>query len=170
MLTQIRRFMQKNEVDSLIGEPLFQIDERLLYYYGDGVIISYTSKCFKVVNGKRIKHGEEGMYALAVLHFSDVEMLKLYLRLDSFDEKNAITCNDFCIDGTITYDMTFQDIHELAVKKVFNGTYREGETRRIVDGKMKTVNLFIMHDNYTLFFRGKSEKSKVSGFKCVFEE
>ncbi|MBP3568049.1 MAG: hypothetical protein J6K04_02675 [Lachnospiraceae bacterium] len=170
MLTQIKRFTPKNEIDSLIGEPLFRIDERLLYYYGNGIVISYTPVRFNVENGKRIKYGVEGIYALAVFHFSDIEMLKLHLRLDNFEENKEIICNNVYIDGTITYDMTFQDIHAMAVKKIFNDTYREGETRRIIDGKMKTVNLFIMHDNYTLFFHGNSPESKVSGFKCVFKE
>ena len=166
----IKRFTPKDEVDSLIGEPLFQIEDRLLFYYGNGVLIGYTPIRFIIENGKRIEYGEKGIYALIMMHFSDIEMLKLYLGLKSFEEKEAINCSGICIDEKITYDMTFQNIHAMAVQKVFNRTYREGETRRIIDGRMKTAYLFIMYDNYELFFRGKSKKSKVCGFKYVFKD
>ena len=110
-----------------------------------------------------VSDGEEGLYATTVYHFNDVLMLKEYFDIEEPEMVDIVESHQKPIDGAITYDATFQDIHNMASN--LGDKYREGERCELVNGDMKVQNLFIMYDRYTLFFRGESKKNKVSGFQ-----
>lgn len=169
-LKKFRKFTTKDEIDKLVGSPKCQIEDRLLYYYGKGIFIAYSPRCFKVVGCERIEYGDEGLFAVNIYHFADVEMLKECLNLSTFEEDDIEKIADNVIDKEVTYDMTFSEIHKLGLGKKYVYDYSEGETRVLANGKMKVQNLFIMCGNYTLFFRGKSKKSKLSGFEYTLCE
>lgn len=80
-----------------------------------------------------------------------------------------IRLNEDIIEGTITYDSTFMDVHNWAISKE-PYDYQEGETQDFVDGEMKFLNLFIQYKQYELYFYGKSKKTKISGFQFTFNE
>ncbi len=168
-LRQIKRFSTKSEVDSIIGKPKFQLTDRLVYYYGKGILVAYSPRCFKVEGSQRNEYGEEGVYATSFYHFADVEMINVQFRINDFETEDALKLEEERIDDDIAYNMSFQDIHNMALDKKIGG-YREGETQVMVNRKMEIQNLFIMYGQYTLFFRGKSKKNKMSGFQFTFRE
>ena len=47
-LKGIKKFTTKSELDKIISVPLFQLEDRPVYYYGGGIAVYYTSKCFRV--------------------------------------------------------------------------------------------------------------------------
>lgn len=164
-IRKIERFSTKGEVDIFLGEPLFQINKRRVWYYGEGIVVAYSPRCFKVEGMERIEYGEEGLYATTVYHFNDVLMLKEYFDIEEPEIVDIVESPPKPVDGAITYDATFQDIHNMASD--LGDNYREGERCGLVNGEMKVQNLFIMFDRYTLFFRGESKKNKVSGFQYM---
>ena len=166
----MKKFTTKNEIDKIIGVPKCQIGKRPLYYYGNGILISYSLKRFKVEGCERIEYGEEGMFAVSLYHFIDVEMLKEYFKLKFFEWDDIGGNSDNVIDEDVTYGKTFAEIHDLGLNKKYVNHYREGENCVLVDGKLAVQNLFIMYGTYTLFFRGKSKKNKIAGFQFTFAE
>ncbi len=169
-IKNIEKFTPKEEVDSIIGPPRWQLENRLVYYYGNGFIIAYSSMCFRVEGCERIEYGEEGVYAVSVYHFCDVQMLKEYFNLEHFeeDDKNCMLCD--AIVGAVDYAKSFSEIHSMELHKQNINHYREGETRVMENGKMKIQNLFIMCDAFTFLFRGNSKKGKLSGFRYTLQE
>lgn len=116
-LRKLKKFTSKEKIDSLIGKPKFQIENRLLFYYGNGVLISYSQKHFYVEGCHRVEYGEEGLFAVSIYHFADINMMKEYFHLKDFEEDDweNIVCDT--IDGDISYGKTFADIHELRLDK-----------------------------------------------------
>lgn len=166
----MKKYTTKDEIDNMIGEPRFQLGRRLVYYYGKGILIAYAKKCFKINGCERIEYGEEGRYAVSIYHFIDKEFLKEYFDLDSLEESETLEFPKGTIDEDVDYNKTFADIHKLGLDKKYINHYREGENRILVNGTMKVLNLFIMYGPYTLFFRGDSKKSKLSGFQYTLHE
>lgn len=167
-LKSIKKFTTKSDIDILIGNPKFQIENRLVFYYGNGIFIAYSTKCFKIEGTQRTEYGEEGLYAVCFYHFCDTEMLKLHLNMASFSDDNLLEVSNVIIDNEISYGMSFKDIQKIKHSNQFTDSYREGATQVLEDNKMKTQNLFIMYGPYTLFFRGTSKNSKLSGFQYTF--
>lgn len=169
-IKKISKFTPKEKIDDMLGYSLFQIETLPVYYYGNGFFVAYTSKKFQVECNVRMEYGEEGMYAVSVYHFADVEMLKANFGLKSFDETDVkyVTCE--FIEGGVAYGQTFKDIQKMRLKDRFSNSYMEGKRRRLVDGKMSVINLFITCGSYTFFFYGKSPNSLLSGFEYVLNE
>lgn len=168
-LKNIQKFTRKSDLDAIIGKPQFQIEDRLVYYYGGGITIYFSPKCFRIEGIQRVEYGEMDEYAVGLYHFSDAATLMMGLGLDSFPADDVAPLEDDVIDGVITYQSTFNDIHRYAVKNPMED-YREGETHRIVDDKLVLLNRFIQCGQYDLYFYGKSKRTKLSGFQFVFSE
>lgn len=169
ILKGIQKFTKKSELDAIIGEPMFQLEDRPAYYYGGGIVIFFAPKCFRIEGIQRIEYGEVGEYAVGLFHFPDITVLKVQLGLDSFPANDVVPLEDDIVDGVISYHSTFNDIHKYAVENVFED-YQEGETQMLVDGKMTLVNRFIWCGQYELYFHGRSRRTKLSGFQFVFSE
>lgn len=169
-LKNIKKFTTKDVIDSIIGKPLFQIGDRMVFYYGKGVLVAYSPRCFKIEGIKRIEYGDKGYYATSIYHFADIEMLKRYFGINTFPSEDFESNSIHMIEDGVDYSKTFTDICQLRLEKIYEPHYRDGETRVLENGKMIVQNLFIMFGAYTLFFRGKSKKNKLSGFQYVLQE
>lgn len=163
---QIRKFSTKSELESIIGKPKFQINNRFVFYYGNGLVIAYAPRRFRIEGTQRIEYGEEGMYAVSLYHYIDVEMLETQFRIGKMQIDDIVMREGQPISEKITYGMSFQDIHRMAIEERWDG-YREGETRIITNGKAEVQNLFIMYEDYTLYFKGDSPQSKLSGYQLT---
>lgn len=73
------------------------------------------------------------------------------------------------VDGIITYQSTFQEIHQKAALYPLE-YYREGETQMLAEGQMTFKKRWITWEQYEFFFYGKSRKTQVSGFRFAFTE
>lgn len=169
-IKMIRKFMPKEEIDSMLGDSLCRVDMLPIYYYGNGFFVAYTSRKYRLNYNVRTEYGQEGMYAVSVYHFRDIEMLKANFGLNIFEEDDVQCSRLDVIEGEITYGNTFNTMQKMKLKEKYRGSYMEGERRRLVDGKMKVINLFITCGSYTFFFRGKSKNSLLSGFEYVLNE
>ena len=76
MLKGVKKFTPKSELDKIIGTPLFQLENRPVYYYGNGIAVYFSSQCFRVEGIQRVEYGALGEYAVGIYHFSDVTALK----------------------------------------------------------------------------------------------
>mgnify|MGYP001035196859 FL=1 len=168
-LKGIKKFTTKSELDKIISVPLFQLEDRPVYYYGGGIAVYYTSKCFRVEGIQRVEYGVPGEYAVGLYHFSDAAVFKMGLGLDAFDANDVAPLEGDIIDGAVSYRSTFHDIRQWA-RKDPSEYCQEGETQTLVDGKMTFENLFIMYGQYQFYFYGKSKRTKLSGFQFVFSE
>lgn len=166
----IKKFTTKEKIDYMFGNAFFQIKTLPIYYYGNGFFVAYVSRKFRVECDKRIEYGEEGMYAISVYHFKDIEMLKANFGLDYFEVDDIKYCTQDVIEGDITYDISFKELQKMELKHKYINSYMEGERRRLIDGKMRVINLFIMCGSYTFFFYGKSKNGLLSGFEYVLTE
>lgn len=169
MLKSIKKFTSKSELDKIIGAPLFQLEDRPVYYYGGGIAVYYSPKCFRIEGIQRVEYGVPGEYAVGLYHFSDAVAFKMELGLDTFDADDVAPLECDIIDGAVSYRSTFHDILQWAQKDP-SEYCQTGETQRLVDGKMTFLNLFIMYGQYQFYFYGKSKRTKLSGFKFVFNE
>lgn len=52
-ISKIKKFTPVNEVFNNYGRPLFKLDSRPVYYMGNGFLLSFTHKMFKVENNCR---------------------------------------------------------------------------------------------------------------------
>ncbi|NBI11594.1 hypothetical protein D1641_16585 [Colidextribacter sp. OB.20] len=168
-LKQIKKFTAKSELDRVIGRPRFQLEDRPAYYYGGGFVVHYSPRAFRVEGLQRVEYSGPGEYAVGLYHFSTAAALKTELGLDDFEADDPAPLEGGILDGTITYSSTFDDVHRWAVGRLLEH-YQEGETRRLVDGKMTLLHRFIMCDAYWLYFDGKSRRTKLSGFQFTFKE
>ena len=168
-LRNIPKFTAKSSIDIAIGKPKFQLEGRPVYYYGHGIMVYYSAMCFRIEGIERIEYGIPGEYAVGLLHFSNSDSLKKYMGIESFDANDVTPFSGDIMGGVITYDSTFMDVHNWAMTKG-RIDYHEGITQGLVDGKMEFLNSFIQYGQYELYFYGKSKKTKVSGFRFVFNE
>ena len=169
VLKTIKKFTPKSELDKIIGAPLFQLEDRPVYYYGGGIAVYYTSKCFRIEGIQRVEYGVLGEYAIGLYHFSDAAVFKMELGLDAFDADDVAPLEGDIIDDAVSYRSTFHDIRQWAQKDP-SEYCQGGETQHMVDGKMTFKNLFIMYGQYQFYFYRKSKQTKLSGFQFVFSE
>ncbi len=162
---KIRRFMDKDSVEKIVGPAKCQIEDRLLYYYGDGFFLAFTPRKFKIENLNREEYGEEGLYFLSVLHFSDIGFLKKYLRIDKFEAKDVKRFEDDIVTGYVNYMTSYSDVRKAYKRSGESTYYTEGEKRSLQGSEFVFSNLFIQWDPFIFFFAEKSNKSTISGFE-----
>lgn len=170
VMKAIKKFTPKSELDKITGAPLFQLENRPAYYYGGGFVVYCSPKCFRVEGIQRVEYGVPGEYVVGLFHFSEAATLKVGLELDAFDADDVSPLKDDIIDGAISYRSTYNEIKTWVQKNSFAYQSRGGVSQKLVDGKMTFKNLFIMYGQYEFYFYGKSKRTKLSGFRFVFNE
>lgn len=169
-LKTIKKFTPKLVIDKIIGTPICQLENRLVYYYGKGIVVCYTPRCFKIEGIQRVEYGDSGEYAVRMYYFSDVVSLKTELGLADFYANDIVPLENDIIDGAVFCSSTRGEI-EKWMRKNPSGDYQSGGiTQRLVNGKMTFKNLFISYGQYEFFFYGKSKRTKLTAFQFVFEE
>ena len=128
MLREIRKFTPKAEVDRMLGAPVFQLEDRPAYYYGGGFVIHDSPVRFRVEGIWRAEYGETGEYAVGGYHFPDTGTLQMELGLTQFEAGDMAPLWEDTVDGAVTYQSTFREIHRWAVLHAVEGC-QEGETR-----------------------------------------
>ena len=167
-LKHIKKFTARAELEQRVAKPMFQIEDRLVYYHGSGFAVYYSPRCFRIEGIQRVEYGQPGEYAVGLYHFSDVEALRTELGLDAFPAEDAAPLEQG-IDGGIAYGMTFHQLHRWACEAM-PGDHGEGETWRQVQGELTLLRRFIQCGPYELYFYGKSRRTKLTGFRYVFPE
>lgn len=162
---KLKRFMEKESVEKIVGTAKFQVDNRPLFYYGGGFFLGYSTKKFKIENLDRIEYGEDGLFLTNVYHFTSKELLMKYLNIDEFEDSNIMPFEEDIIDGYVNYNTEYSDVRK-AHKEANKGEYyQEGESRRMLNGEFVFQNRFINWEPFFLYFEKDSSKAKVSGFK-----
>lgn len=164
----IKKFTPKSELDKTIGAPLFQLEDRPAYYYGAGIVVYFTSKCFRVEGIQRVEYGAPGEYAVGIYHFSNVAALKTGLGLNGFDADDVVPIEGDIIDSAVSYHLTYSEIWRWMQKNP-SDYQTEGVSQELVNGKI-LKSLFIIYGQYEFFFYGKSKRTKLTGFRFVFSE
>ncbi len=80
-LKHIKKFTARAELEQRVAKPMFQIEDRLVYYHGSGFAVYYSPRCFRIEGIQRVEYGQPGEYAVGLYHFSDVEALRTELGL-----------------------------------------------------------------------------------------
>ena len=169
MLKGVKKFTPKSELDKIIGTPLFQLENRPVYYYGNGIAVYFSSQCFRVEGIQRVEYGALGEYAVGIYHFSDVTALKTGLGLNVFGADDVAPLKDDIIDGAVSYRSTYNEIWKWAQKN--RSDYQtEGVTQELVNGKMVFKYSFITYGQFEFFCYEKSKRTKLTGFQFVFSE
>ncbi len=101
-LKNIPKFTKKSELDAMIGKPKFQIEDCPAYYYGGGIVVHFSPKCFRIEGIQRVEYGNVDEYAVGLYHFSDVGALMTFLGLDSFPVNDVVPLEEDILDGVIT--------------------------------------------------------------------
>ena len=169
MLKGVKKFTPKSELDKIIGTPLFQLENRPVYYYGNGIAVYFSSQCFRVEGIQRVEYGALGEYAVGIYHFSDVTALKTGLGLNVFGADDVVPLKDDIINGAISYHSTYNEVWRW-VQKNPSDYQTEGVTQELVNGKMAFKYSFITYGQFEFFFYGKSKRTKLTGFQYVFNE
>lgn len=161
---KLKRFMEKESVEKIIGTAKFQVDNRPLFYYGGGFFLGFTTKKFKIENLDRIEYGEEGLYLISVYHFSNVTFLKKYMHLSNFEASDIAPFGEDIIDGYINYQTHFSDVRKAYRKSGDNAYYREGEKRTMSESEFVFLNQFVQWEPFTFLFEEDTKNALLSGF------
>lgn len=172
LLMQIKKFTPMQEILKHYGQPRFILDSRPVLYLGNGFLISYTTRKFKIEGGERIEYGDEGQYALSVYYFQKKNELELYFKLESgnYDFEGDILGNSFEILEKVSLNSTYEEVTKqlrLGLNSVY---YQEGETRAFSKQNFGFQNKFIMWGNYIFLFFGEKKTTKLSAFEFTFSE
>lgn len=106
------------------------------------------------------------LYFMSLL-FPDTGTLQMELGLTQFEAGDMAPLWEDTVDGAVTYQSTFREIHRWAVLHAVEGC-QEGETRQPVDGRMEFKRCWITWDRYEFYFYGRSGKTKAAGFRFAF--
>lgn len=169
-ITKVKKFTPLDQVFLEIKEPIFKMDNKPVYYMGNGFLISYSPKQFRVENCERVEYGEVGEFALNAYYFGKRQHLEKYFKIENeiyLFEKDELL-SPFIIIDEIGVNSTYEQVTSYFRQRSNLVYYREGETREFNNGRFAFVNNFVTWGNYTFFFFGNSRKTRVSGFKFTF--
>ena len=171
-IAEIKKFTSLQQVFALYGSPKFKLGTRTVYYMGDGVLLSYSLRLFKLENSSRIEYGDEGEYALNVYFFANKHELEKYFKIkqEQYDFEGDNLGNAFEIVDGIAINSTYEQVTNLLRAKLRLEYYQEGETRALNDGEFGFQNNYVMWGNYNFLFFGKTKKAKLSAFQFTFKE
>jgi hypothetical protein len=169
-LLSIPKFKPMNEVFEIYGESKFKLDNRNIYYMGNGILISFCNKKFKVVQSKRIEYDDIGEYALRLSFFQNKNELELYYKIwnETYEFGYESLSDSIRLFDNINIGDTFANI----LKKLKGYSYREGEARGLTNGVGDFVfeYNFIEFDNCDFLFFGKSKWTKMTAFIYRFKD
>ncbi len=171
-MPQVKKFTPMNDFINKFGKPLFKMGSRPVYYIGNGFLVSYSPKIFRVENNSRVEYGDEGEYALSVYYFVKKQDLEAHFKIkqEQYNFESDELGGVFEIIDTIGVNSTYEQVTSYFRQKSSVAYYQEGQTRAFNNGKFEFLNNFVTWGSYTFFFFGKSKKTKVSGFEFTFTE
>ncbi len=141
-----------------------KVDDRPLYYLGNGFFLSYTERRFEIKNNERLEYGEEGEFAQNIYYFLyDNEIVQYFKMPVSFiGDSNKQPREEFFIIDKISIGTSLNKvISELGL----HVNFIPGETRIFKNGKFYFQNYYIQYGNYDFYFFNHSKvKSKLTGF------
>ncbi|WP_371375255.1 hypothetical protein [Sporomusa aerivorans] len=170
-LKNINKFTPIKDVFEKIGLPKFKLGSRPIYYMGNGFLISYSNKMFKVENSNRVEYGVEGEYVLSIYYFSNKHELEtFYIMKDEYYsfEGDVLSSDNFEIFDEIKLGITYEQLNNYLRNKQPRMFYQNGETRTLSNGKFCFQNNYVHWGNHIFFFFGKSKNTKLSGFEYIF--
>lgn len=170
-LGSVRKFTPIMDFFSEFGVPMFKFGDRPIYYMGNGFSVFYSQRMFTVENNTRLEYGDIGEYVLGIYYFNKKKDMLLFLKIDNGEYyfEGDILGEEFCIINKIDFNSTYDHVANYFKQNQCFKYYREGESRRLINGKLEFQNSFITSDNFDFFFFEKGKKSKISGFRFVFE-
>jgi hypothetical protein len=143
------------------------IADRPLYYLGNGFLISFTNKRFKIEGDERIEYGEEGEYALNIYFFQNRYELEMYFKLKEWlIDYDEILGRCFEISEGIFIGFTFQEVNSLLRD---NPNYHDGETCALKNGGFQFLHSYISWNEYNFFFFEKSKEASLTGFQFTLQ-
>jgi hypothetical protein len=173
-IRKIPRFTPLSTVFECYGQPKFRLGNGYSYYMGQGFIISYSDKQFKVKDSTRIEYGEPGEYALSVKYYMYCNELELAYKLErgSYRFEGDILGNTFEIIEGISLGDSLEEVRSLLRMKSNSVYYTEGESQRFIkeSGNFEFEHNWVEYGNYKFFFYGKSKKTCMSGFEYIFQD
>ncbi|MFZ5354443.1 MAG: hypothetical protein ACOZCL_17205 [Bacillota bacterium] len=171
-VSQVKKFTPMKDFIDKYGEPIFKLGARPVYYMGNGFLVSFSDKMFKVENSTRIEYGDEGEYAISIYYFTRKQDLEAHFKIknEQFDFEGDDLGGTINIIDEISINSSYEQVASFFKQKSNLAYYQEGETRAFKNGKFDFQNNFVTWGNYTFFFFGKSKKTKVSGFEFIFKD
>ncbi len=167
---KLRKFMEKESVEKIVGAAKFQVSNRPLFYYGNGFLLGFTTRKFRIENLERIEYGEEGQYLMNIYHFANKELLMKYLNVEDFEDSGIATFEDDIIEGHVNYLSKYSEICKLHKRLGNNDFFQCGIDKVLSNGEFVFRNRFIFWDSFKLFFEEDSPKAKLSGFQYTPNE
>lgn len=171
-ILRIKKFTPINEIFENLGKPMFRLGNRPVYYLGNGFLLSYSQKKFKIVNSIRVDYGDESEYALNFFYFTKSQYLETYfaLKKGQYNFQNYNFEWIFTIVDEINTNWTFSQVKNYIRQKSDTTYYQVGETRFFNNGELSFQNNFIIWGDYTFLFFEKSNTTKISGFEFTLSE
>lgn len=167
IIRTIPKFTPRSQVDRLLGTPGLPLEDRPVYAYGGGFVVTFSPVCFRVEGLRRVEYGEPGEYAVSVLHFSDNATLQTHLGLEHPCPGSAAPLEEDLIDGAVSYRSTLAQARRWAVRSAPQGW---GETWGLADGEFQLRYHFLQYGPYQFFFYGSAPQTPLTGFQYVLPE
>ncbi|QNK55156.1 hypothetical protein [Paenibacillus sp. PAMC21692] len=165
-LKEIHRFMPLSDVFRDIKVPIMKIENRPLYYLGEGVLISFSERQFIVEDFNRKEVGIEGEYALNLFYFSDVNRINKHF--NTLTEFVPFMSQPFIIDHEISIgNSALQVAHKLKRKEI---RFESNLTRKFNNGIYDFYSNVINFYNYQLLFFSEDKQATLEAFSYTFKE
>jgi len=174
-LSKIKRFTPMSEVFITVGNPRFRLGNRKIYYMGNGFVITYSPKMFRVENLEagddfdKTEYGSEGEYAVSVSFFKSIEDLKSYffLRNEHYDFIESEFGKTVEIVDDITTDSRLGELSSrLRIDSRGKG-YSASESRTPIDGDFKFRNITLYWDKFEFLFFSQDKETQMGGFSFI---
>lgn len=163
-LKQIKKFTPINHLT--FAKHL--IKDRPVYDLGNGFLLSYTDRMFRIDGLERNEFGVEGEYALNLYFFQNRSELEMYFKLkEPLHDYERVLGGGFVICDGITIGSTFDSVNKLLRS---DQSYQDGETRALRDGLFQFQNSYISWNDFNFFFFEKSKKAMLTGFQFTLPE
>lgn len=167
ILRTIPKFTPRSRIDRLLGTPGLPLEDRPVYAYGGGFVVTFSPVRFRVEGLRRVEYGEPGEYAVSVLHFSDNAALQTHLNLEHACPGRAAVLEEDLVDGAVSYRSTLAQARRWAARSSPQGW---GETWGMAGGKFQLLYHFLQYDPYQFFFYGSAPQTPLTGFQYVLPE
>lgn len=171
-LQQIPKFKPVESVFNEVCHPKFRIANLMAYYLGNGFILSFSDKQFKIEDLKRIEYGDIGEYALRISFFlNKSELVKCFMIEEKiFEHEPQVLGDNFRIVNNISLEDSFEEVSKQLRSDASKLYYDEGETYKMNNDILVFEKRFIKWGNYEFFFFQDSIKSKMTAFTMTLSE
>lgn len=170
-LVKIRKFTPMENIFIKFGKPKFQLGEKLIYYMGNGYLISFSERPFLIDDEiGRTEYGEVGEYALRCTYIKTKCYLEQNygLKQNRYELENVFDQHPFTIIDDVTTEMTLKKVKDMF--RLNGKPYGEIEHRAFMDGTFTFQKKIITCDNFQFYFFGKSSNTVMGGVEFLFME